>query len=89
MAKQNASESFLEATDHDIVSNRRINSISGGPFINKHKDHDFCSELFHSDKINAARDIHCSVKYFFDFNTNNTTAASEFQGSRKNSDTSS
>ena len=45
MAKQNAPGSLPEATGHKIATNRCTNAISGGPFINKHKDHDFCSEL--------------------------------------------
>ena len=88
MTKQNAPESFPKATDHEIVSNQRNNAISEGPFINKHKDHDFCSELCHSNEINTARDLDCSIRYFLDLNTNNTIAASEFRDDRKNSDAS-
>ena len=85
MTKQNASGSLPKATDREIVRNQSKNSISWGIFINKHKDHDFCSELFHSDEINTARDFHCSIKYFFDLNSDNTTAASGFPGGREDS----
>ena len=86
MTKQNASGSLPKITDREIVRNQSKNSISEGTFINKHKNHDFCSELSHSNEINTARDFHCSVKYFFDLNSNNTTAAFRFSGGREDSD---
>ena len=89
MTKQNASESLSKTIDHEIVSNQRINAVSKELFINKHKNHDFCSELCHLNEINTTRDLDCSIKYFLNLNTNNTIATSEFRNDRKNSDTSS
>lgn len=61
-------ESFPETAEHRLLSNRGTKALSGGLFINKDKDPDFCHE------IGTSRKPYGSIKHLFDFNTDNVSS---------------
>ena len=70
------SDIFLDTANYRFDSNRRIEILFGGIFVNKKKNSDFRRKIVNFDKFNTDRNSNDLVKRLFDSNKNNSNSTS-------------